>query len=436
MQSLSLWFCLITLENSVLHSKINGQISDNDGSNERTTTGASSISLSSTSSSLKLITTAKKTWRMVKTSDKPTKYEQKNHATLQCYIGEFDKGNCKGVCVMREKYSRDRKVSSSYLERTYHCQQFSKYAESAVNMCTDVKVPYPNLKVYKSQNYTYVKYCCQTDFCNKRKKLKPLLAKFLSQRENVDQIYFDYFVIYLELVVITSVALWPFVIMINEKKKERKLYAVLNQPLEKGIDQEENVPAMKMKRKVAKPVTGQLNFKELCHELTNMELRIRKDCVEISSKAFPSYNQFELVAGGNGHDLVKVDRTMIASYETYVMTHLVENGPYVYDWTPFELVSLLSQAADFFEGEDTMLTLRAPITVIGDIRGQYQDLHRWLAVTGFPPRQKVLFLGGVIDREEPGSLDCLAFIAAMKMSFLQEKLDSRYAYFECNTGLI
>ncbi|VDM73171.1 unnamed protein product [Strongylus vulgaris] len=76
---------------------------------------------------------------------------------------------------------------------------------------------------------------------------------------------------------------------------------------------------------------------------------------------------------------------------------------------------------DLFEGESTMLTLRAPITIIGDIRGQYQDLHRWFSIAGFPPRQKVLFLGGLIDKEEPGSIDCLAFVAAMKVSFLTSR---------------
>ncbi|KAK6017513.1 hypothetical protein OSTOST_16965 [Ostertagia ostertagi] len=130
---------------------------------------------------------------------------------------------------------------------------------------------------------------------------------------------------------------------------------------------------------------------------------------------------FEHVAGGNGHRLVKVERTVLVSHETYILTQLMEHGPYVYDWRPFELVTLLSQAADIFEGEATMLTLRTPIAIIGDIRGQYQDLHRWLYITGFPPRQKILFLGGVIDSEDPGSLDCLAFIAAMKVGFFDSE---------------
>ncbi|KJH42952.1 phosphoprotein phosphatase 1 domain protein [Dictyocaulus viviparus] len=166
-----------------------------------------------------------------------------------------------------------------------------------------------------------------------------------------------------------------------------------------------------------KLVTGQLSFPLLCRVLTNMELRIRKEVIELNSHEMPTYNKVEFIAGGNGHSLVKVDQMFLSGYENYKITHLLQHGPYVYDWRPFELVSLLSQATEIFEGESTILILRAPIVIIGDIRGQYQDLHRWLCIVDFPPRSKILFLGGVIDPEEPGSLDCLAFIAAMKVRF-------------------
>ncbi|KAK5984339.1 hypothetical protein GCK32_006756 [Trichostrongylus colubriformis] len=202
-----------------------------------------------------------------------------------------------------------------------------------------------------------------------------------------------------------------------ERKEERKLSAVLNEPLDKSLLEMATTPDGMKTENVSKPVTGQLCYRDLCRELTNMDLRLRRPCVTLKKRATPSYQLFAHVAGGNGHKLVKVERTILVSYESYILTQLMEHGPYVYDWRPFELVSLLSQAADIFEGENTMLTLRTPIAIIGDIRGQYQDLHRWLCITGFPPRQKILFLGGVIDSEEPGSLDCLAFIAAMKVRF-------------------
>ncbi|EYC45688.1 hypothetical protein Y032_0420g1152 [Ancylostoma ceylanicum] len=324
---------------------------------------------------------------------------------------------CEGVCVKRMTYNRDD--SHRKTVESFHCQNYSKYPESAVNMCTDVNVRYPNVKMYKSKSRTYIKYCCRSPRCNNvgfARTFTPLLPKPFKQKENVDQIYFDYFIIYTEMLIVTFVALWPLVIMVKEGKKEQTLYAALNQPMEDAILDAINTPTMRT-NVVTKPVTGQLKFKELCRDLTNMELRIRKECTDMKPDARPSYKQFEFVAGGNGHDMVKSDRIIMVSYESYVLTQLIEHGPYLYEWTPFELVSLLSQAADIFEGESTMLTLRAPITVIGDIRGQYQDLHRWLSIAGFPPRQKVLFLGGIIDREEPGSIDCLAFIAAMKVRF-------------------
>ncbi|KAJ1371574.1 hypothetical protein KIN20_033548 [Parelaphostrongylus tenuis] len=127
-------------------------------------------------------------------------------------------------------------------------------------------------------------------------------------------------------------------------------------------------------------------------------LRI-KEPTELKGRE-PSYEKFNFTAGGNGHSLVKADRSIFVSYESHIITQLVEHGPYVYKWKPLELVSVLSQAA---------------VKVFTFLK--YQDLHRWLCITGFPPRNKVLFLGGVIDPEEPGSLDCLAFIAALKLRF-------------------
>ncbi|KAK5968785.1 hypothetical protein GCK32_009419, partial [Trichostrongylus colubriformis] len=249
---------------------------------------------------------------------------------------------------------------------SYQCQKNATYPPSAINMCSDVKTPYPHFRTYRAEKGIYVKYCCRTDLCNKN-DVMIMLPRFHFQRENV-----------------------------------------------------------------SKPVTGQLCYRDLCRELTNMDLRLRRPCVTLKKRATPSYQLFAHVAGGNGHKLVKVERTILVSYESYILTQLMEHGPYVYDWRPFELVSLLSQAADIFEGENTMLTLRTPIAIIGDIRGQYQDLHRWLCITGFPPRQKILFLGGVIDSEEPGSLDCLAFIAAMKAGYFS----SQKASIDSNAFLI
>ncbi|WKX91850.1 hypothetical protein Q1695_010127 [Nippostrongylus brasiliensis] len=330
---------------------------------------------------------------------------RKRFKTIQCIVGAWNTSTaskeCNGICVMRMSYGRRRKKrrgDSGYKEghrhRTWHCQNHTTYPASAVNMCSDVDVPYPNLRIYREKWAIYVKYCCRTDDCNKDIDTIIMLPWFQFQNENVDQIYFDYFIIYTEVIVVSAVALWPFLIFLRDRKEEQMLYASLNHRLEEDVLNLAGKPQMK-KTKVTKPVTGQLSFWELCRELTNMELRMRNPCLTTRDDAKPRYERYDHIAGGNGHKLVKVERTVMATYETYISTQILEHGPYVYDWKALDLVTTLSQAADIFESEATMLTLRLPITIIGDIRGRYQDLYRWFSIAGFPPRQKVLFLGNV-----------------------------------------
>nr|CDJ80678.1 serine/threonine protein phosphatase [Haemonchus contortus] len=343
--------------------------------------------------------------------------------TVKCFDGRVrsttDTVDCEGVCVMKMSYGRNRRkrrLYSGYLEGDmnliFYCQNITAYPATVVNMCSDVKVQYPHLRTYKARYGIYLKYCCRTNYCNKN-DVMILLPRFHYQGENIDQLYFEYFAIFATLTTIVILALWPAVLIFVQRNEERKLSTVLYQPLDSEVLKSSKAPEMK-KERYPKPMTGQLSFWDLCRELTNMELRLRRPCTNLKPHSQPSYKMYQHFAGGYGHKLVKVERTTLVSYEQYILTQLMELGPYVYDWRPFELVSLLSQAADLFEGEATMLTIRTPIAIIGDIRGQYQDLHRWLCIAGFPPRQKVLFLGGVIDSGEPGSLDCLAFIAAMK----------------------
>lgn len=45
-----------------------------------------------------------------------------------------------------------------------------------------------------------------------------------------------------------------------------------------------------------------------------------------------------------------------------------------------------------------LLELGAPVNVIGDIHGQYEDLLRHFDNCGYPPKANYIFLGDYVDR--------------------------------------
>lgn len=45
-----------------------------------------------------------------------------------------------------------------------------------------------------------------------------------------------------------------------------------------------------------------------------------------------------------------------------------------------------------------MLDLSAPVVILGDIHGQYDDLLRHFDQMGYPPNANFLFLGDYVDR--------------------------------------
>ncbi|CAI2332632.1 unnamed protein product [Caenorhabditis sp. 36 PRJEB53466] len=120
-------------------------------------------------------------------------------------------------------------------------------------------------------------------------------------------------------------------------------------------------------------------------------------------------------ASGWGHTLLNTVRTISSPYD--LLYRMIEHGPYQYPFTALELLSLFEETAFRMAEEPSLLQIDAEITVFGDIRGRYVDLHRWLQLTGWPPENRILFLGGILDSDEPGSVECLALICSLKCRF-------------------
>ena len=78
-------------------------------------------------------------------------------------------------------------------------------------------------------------------------------------------------------------------------------------------------------------------------------------------------------------------------------------------------IFLVSQAMFLFETEKNLLDLQDPISIVGDIHGQYYDLLRILEIGGDPNNTSYLFLGDYVDRGV-FSVEVILLLYALKIN--------------------
>ncbi|GIQ83444.1 hypothetical protein KIPB_004766 [Kipferlia bialata] len=83
-----------------------------------------------------------------------------------------------------------------------------------------------------------------------------------------------------------------------------------------------------------------------------------------------------------------------------------------------EVRLLCQKAAEVLAGEGNVQHMAAPITVVGDIHGQFYDLKELFRVGGDLPEANYLFLGDFVDRGFY-SVETLCWLLALKVRFPQ-----------------
>lgn len=78
---------------------------------------------------------------------------------------------------------------------------------------------------------------------------------------------------------------------------------------------------------------------------------------------------------------------------------------------------LIKKCQQIFRDEPNMIAIKDPITIVGDIHGQYFDLLKLLEpeVGGDPNETTYLFLGDYVDRGN-FSVEVMAMVMALKIS--------------------
>uniref|UniRef100_A0A0M3KKF7 Serine/threonine-protein phosphatase n=1 Tax=Anisakis simplex TaxID=6269 RepID=A0A0M3KKF7_ANISI len=81
-----------------------------------------------------------------------------------------------------------------------------------------------------------------------------------------------------------------------------------------------------------------------------------------------------------------------------------------------DIAKILLWMSNILMEEKSLIELDAPVKVVGDLHGQYQDMHRLFDTIGRIPQVKMLFLGDYIDRGVQ-SLETVMYLFTLKLRY-------------------
>jgi len=82
----------------------------------------------------------------------------------------------------------------------------------------------------------------------------------------------------------------------------------------------------------------------------------------------------------------------------------------------FEVKQLCERAKEVLMQDSNVAVVRAPVTICGDIHGQFHDLKELFRIGGQPPETNYLFMGDYVDRGYY-SVETVTLLVCLKVRF-------------------